>query len=159
MGIMEDLGSSSVKIWRIDKVALDMFWPEVEQLLEKYPGGITIYAAPADIKQAVFNGSLDLFVAVEEDKVLLAGLTCFQGSTNKYLEILWIGGRNFKKIQRLALERMELWAALHGARSIVGGGRRGWTKVLEEIGFKFHRVEMIKPVRFILTDTGISRRQ
>lgn len=142
-------------IWRIEPSSVEVLWGTVEYFLQKYPGNFTTYTTPADLKKAVFEERLDCWVGIVDQEIKLVGITCFQGTAKKYLEILWIGGTNFREFKEAALDKLEKWGALHGAEEIVFGGRPGWVREMADLGFRFHRVEVSKPIKYIRSEAGI----
>lgn len=157
MDTTEPRGSSSddgLGTWRVGVDSFDMFWPAAKHILETYPGGLLDYTSVETIKEMIQDGKLDLWISLIDNEICLAGLTQFQGEKEKYLEILWIGGTDFKLLKDSALDKLEKWGALHGATKIILGGRAGLSRIMRGSGFHFHRIEVSKPLKYVRTDSG-----
>jgi len=144
----------SLGIWRVGPDSFQMFWPSVESILSEHPGGLLNFISIDTVKELIQEGKLDLWIGLVNNEICLAGLTQFQGSVEKYLEVLWTGGSHFNQLKGLAIDKLEKWGALHGADKIVLGGRLGLIRSMRSIGFEFHRIEVSKPLRYVRTDSG-----
>lgn len=152
MDIMELRGGNSAEVYRVATTSIDFVWPRCLELMQTYDGGVFQFTDFDSVYQALKEDKIELWVGLRNKKIEIAGLTQVCGSKETYVELFWLGGENFSDFLEIGLQRIQQWSALIGAKNLVIGGRIGWTRRLKPFGFKFHRIEMIKPLDFIKTD-------
>lgn len=74
-----------------------------------------------------------LFVAMDGDE-LLAAATCWM-STEGYVEVKLVGGRDYPRWLAELNEAIGAAARGAGATRLTAIGRRGWTKILSRLGW------------------------
>lgn len=101
-------------------------WPEAERLLEpaRARGGFP----------SVLDDDEALFAVLDGDE-LLAVATAWL-STDKYVEVKLIGGRDHRRWLKALDEKIGAVAAEAGATRMIGIGRAGWLRELRHMGWR-----------------------
>lgn len=100
-------------------------WPEAEALLEpaRARGDFPSCLEPDEVLFAVMDGN-----------ELLAAATAWL-STENYVEVKLVGGRDYRRWIRLLDERIGAEARAAGATRLMAIGRAGWLKELKHMGW------------------------
>lgn len=100
-------------------------WPEAEALLEpaRARGGFASCLEPDEV----------LFVVMEGDELLAAATAWL--STEHYVEVKLVGGRDCRRWIKALDERIGSDARRAGAGRMVAIGRAGWSRILQRIGW------------------------
>lgn len=140
--------TSSYQVWRIAPKDVEYIWPDIERFILAADENFQKFSDLPTVKQVILDNTIDLWVGFKDNEITLVGLTAVLGNLEKYLDIIWIGGTHFKQLYPKGMEKFELWAALHGAKTIRASGKRKLQRVLARHGFEVHRVEMSKTISF-----------
>ena len=100
-------------------------WPEAEALLEpaRARGGFPSCLEPDEV----------LFVVLDGDELLAAATAWL--STEGYVEVKLVGGRDYRRWLGELNDRIGSDARVAGATRMIAIGRRGWAKALAHIGW------------------------
>lgn len=112
-------------------------WPKVRPYLSKaveHTGG---RYETDDILVALFNNEQHLWVAFNDEGVQGVAVTMFLSYPRKsVLSILFCAGVDAKEWRGEMLSTLRKWAKDHGCDAIEACGRKGWTRYMEQYGFK-----------------------
>lgn len=110
-------------------------------LVEKYIADALVFTRgaflPEDICNACEKGSMQLWLATEDDEVLAALVSEITDYPRmRIIGVPFIGGKKLRHWFRPALHTIEAWSKEMGCVGMQGGARRGWAKLakMEEVG-------------------------
>lgn len=125
-----------ISVGKIDPDVLPYVWDDVVALIvERGPEWLRTVAL-SDIFQMVQGGHMDLWGATEDDQlvgVLFASWTRHRHEADYHVN--WIAGTGMKKWWRPGLQKIEQYVALHNGTALLIGGRVGWNRLLEPMGY------------------------
>lgn len=151
---MQEHGTSSVKCGKVEGLSLELVLEPVLEIIKRHPRGILDIATLDEVTHALRNNLLDVWVAANDVEIKFVALTqTSMFASSKTMFVVWIGGTDFSTYAPPLLEKAEKWCALHQIKHISASATRGWAKRLMKIGFTSPRVELIKPVGFLVSDT------
>jgi len=106
---------------------LPKIWPKVHDILksavDQNDGFVMI-----DVYYAILNGTMQLWIATDNDKIKGVGVTQLVTYPQKLTcLLLFTAGIDFDHWRHL-LTDMERWATLQGCKDLEFYGRRGWLK-------------------------------
>ena len=158
MDTTDQHGSNSVNVGRVFPESLPFMWEPVKALLEKHPQHFLDYTSAETVYEYLMENRLELWIGLHQRDIELACITHLFGHKKKYLEILWIGGKNFERYAEEGLKKLEVWAAIAGASELRVGGRKGLLRLLASRGFKQQRVELAKTISYVkIADDEVAR--
>lgn len=113
-----------------DKSHVERLWPTVAPLLALAVGLSNGCYEMDDVLADLMGGKQELWVALDEDRVVAAMTTMFdQYPRKKTLKVVFIGGKKMKKWLAEFRELVEFHAWQNGASMIEGFFREGWVRV------------------------------
>lgn len=116
-------------------------WPHIgghfESFADRSRGEWTV----GELVKEVARGNRQLWVAIDEGKIVATALTQVIDSPMHTVEITHCAGENREDWFEVALERIEEWGRQRGSRRMRIICRPGWVRGLKPLGFKeTHRV-------------------
>lgn len=103
-------------------------WQDLGPMLAKAQA-----ADQADGRQSVFDGNAQLWAVLDNFEPIGAAIT---GIKDGRLLVWQIAGHSLSKWQSIFVETVAAWARSVGCTALYGAGRKGWTKVVEPMGFR-----------------------
>jgi len=108
-------------------------WPAVHPMLgkvvERSEGELSIN----DIWEAVNSQQMQLWVVVDEGKVIMSMLTQFiHYPQKKILRVISLAGENFKEVHKQFNDMFESFAITNECSALELWGRKGWKKMLPD---------------------------
>lgn len=133
-----------------DKEDIDKAWGFVSEQLEKKPFGITNYVSIDGIKDMIYKGEMQLWIAGYNHgkavEVRICMLTCFLTyQKRKVLFISYVGGSDLRGYIN-AWPYIRQYAREHDATHIEMHGRKGWSRFSSVLGFKATSINFSVPV-------------
>jgi len=148
-----EAGQSLVRAGKVSGQTLAILMPRIMQIVQTHPQGILDMASVTELQTSLETEALTTWVAGDENELHLVALTqTSMFKANPTLFVIWVGGEEFTKYGPPLLEVAEKWAVTQNIKQISFSGRRGWEKVLKPLGFSAPRIEMVKPVGWMLSD-------
>lgn len=127
----------TIQVGKIDPELLPFVWDDVTALVvERGPEWLRTVAL-SDIFQMISNERMDLWGATENDEligVLFASWTRHRFEADYHVN--WIAGTGLRKWLRPGIQKIEQYVALHHGTALLIGGRVGWHKLLEPMGYE-----------------------
>lgn len=151
MDITEEVGVSSDErtIGLVSKDHLMQAWPCALKVLRRYPKGLLDGRySEEDVLLALLKEDWQLWVGITDDgEVELVGI-CRpeQYHDGVVYRIVHVAGA-WKAYMPEALETLEQFASLAGAKEIAWDGRKGWTGRMSKYGYSVVSYEMRKPIQ------------
>lgn len=135
----------SLQIGRLDPSSINVVWPDVVELIEAKGSKLLETFSLQELYCYVLQGVYELWLVTEEDELKLFGFCVWDRHENRSdYHVLWIVGSGLEHL-KAAIPLVEQYACMHGASELIFGGRPGWARVLEPLGFS-PRKQWAKPV-------------
>lgn len=138
---MADTGTNKNKQMKAGIVGLDdvpYVWEEVAPLLQKAVKRSEGELSTDDVLEHIQNQTFQLWVAIVEEKIIMAMVTQFIDYPRKrVLRVLSIGGENFSVLHEKFNPMVESFALENGCTSLELWGRKGWKKMLPDWESKY----------------------
>lgn len=133
-----------------DREDIDKAWPFVESVLHRKPFGITDYVSSDGIKDMVYKGEMQLWIAGYNKgkgvEVRICMLTCFlEYQKRKVLFISYVGGGGLRGYIN-AWPHIRDYALSRNATHIEMHGRKGWERFSSILGFKQTSINYSAPI-------------
>lgn len=126
------LALKGIQFDEVDSVWHD-FWPLLSKA-EEYNAGVPI--TENDTKEAMKAGKVQGWACMDVDKMVIAfTTTIYETPSGKTLEVVAVGGSRLDE-WLWALDRVAEWGQSLGCKRLLTSGRKGWTKILSQVGFK-----------------------
>lgn len=140
------------KITIIPQLLVEQMWPKVLPLLEKAREYWQGYFTLDDIKVSVLAGSMQMWTAIEKDKVYMVGLTSLEPyPACLVLRILLIGGSDVRRILP-CISEIENWGAMLGAQKCEIIGRDAWWTLMKPYGYVKRSIVLTKDIVSMISD-------
>lgn len=152
---MEALGTSSVRVGKIEGPSLGVLFDTIRVMVEDHPRGILDFATIEEVMESIANGSLQIWGAGNAVELKLLALTTISMFKKKSaLFVTWIGGTEFSTYGPQLLDVAEKWCAMNGVQEIQASATPGWGRRLGKLGFIAPRVELVKAISYVKTEDG-----
>lgn len=146
--IMGEAGTSldrPSRVWLVERENINSVWQAVEQVIvENGQEFLEWYSLP-ELWEELHRGGMDLWVVVEEGKIIVVGLCGTERHARKAAyHVYWVGGKGFLKHRRDGIARIEQFAKeVVGAEWVMINGRPGWIRAMKKFGYNIatYRIE------------------
>ncbi len=130
-------------IWLVPTERVTDVWSEVEALLRPVIALPACRCTLSGTLTALRTGARQLFVAIEQNTIVAACVTCITSyDIGDWLTVILCGGRGLDEWGEEGKAAIEQWAEQCGCRNVEIWGRDGWAKALgyERTGAMMQRV-------------------
>lgn len=123
-------------------------WPHVVGWLDKALGKTGSIMSVDDLRRGVRNGAMRLWTIHRDDRLVGAFVTeIVRGGNGAALNVLALGGVDMPKWIEDFDAAVQAYAEANHCMMIVEMGRRGWTRVLDRLGWSAGPAVMVKVTR------------
>jgi len=129
---------SNCKIVLVSPEDIPYIWEKVHEHLKLMMPHSEGELNPEDFYDAIYEGEMQLWVAVDGDELLASMVTQIVNYPRKrIMRIISIAGKSMEEwIEYMPI--IEDWALEHGCVSLECWGRKGWLKVLKDWKCSYH---------------------
>lgn len=128
---LDDLALVPVTSEKIERI-----WPHVRRYVESFLRHADGLYEADDIKSALVARDMQLWVAVRENRIQALGVTqIVRHPRASICHLVGVAGDNRRLIARFEKD-VSAWAQANGCRHFEALARRGWLKVLPEMGWR-----------------------
>ena len=138
---MKDLILDNLVLPAVPTAVVDVIWNDVSRVLHR-----SVLTAGGrfdlnDVRKGIKSGFYDLWVVMEEDRVVAALTTRVVAYPQcKSLALDWIGGSRMREWLPQAQKVMTKFAKENGCTQLEGYGRKGWDRWLRAYGWEPHYI-------------------
>ena len=138
---MKDLILDNLVLTAVPTAVVDVIWNDVSRVLHR-----SVLTAGGrfdlnDVRKGIKSGFYDLWVVMEEDRVVAALTTRVVAYPQcKSLALDWIGGSRMREWLPQAQKVMTKFAKENGCIQLEGYGRKGWDRWLRTYGWEPHYI-------------------
>jgi len=134
-----------LQVGRLVPESINVIWGDVTELIEDKGKELLKTYSLKELYCAVLTGVYDLWLVTRGEELEMIGFCVFDRHDNKTdYHVLWIVGNGLGNL-KAAIPVVEQYACMQGATELIFGGRKGWQRVLEPLGFS-SRQQWAKPV-------------
>lgn len=123
----------------------DEAWPACRHLIAEaleYTQGFT----PEDVRVRILNGLSQLWVVEKDMQIVACAVTEVANYPRAKSLLVWLlCGVNFEQWKE-CVAQLEMFARAHGCSTIEAVGRRGFEKMVRDLGFTSPRATFVKKV-------------
>jgi len=113
-------------------------WPRVEPLLDKVCHRSQGELLTKDYLSYIMNGDMQLWVALDEDKIVMSMVTQFiEYPQKRILRVIAIAGEKFSEAHKKFNDMFESFALTNNCSALELWGRKGWKKMLPDWDSKY----------------------
>ncbi len=135
----------SLDVGRLNPSHIDVIWSDVVGLVERKGQELLKTYSLKELYLAVSSGLYDLWLVTDEDELKMFGIGVWNPHDNKSdYHIICVVGEGLANL-KAAVPVVEHYVCLRGGSELIFGGRGGWARVLEPLGF-VPRNQWAKPV-------------
>lgn len=133
-------------LFRVPPEAINVYWPEVERLLNEYPETWNIGQTLDTIQQLLLLGNLHLWVLQDSrSDIYLMAFTEWRVFPNcRGLCCVWMAGQKLTDYLQLVMSGMEEFARAYDATITMIEGRPGFQKIFANQGYRPLSTTIIK---------------
>ncbi len=133
------------EVGRLCPESINVVWPDVTAMLETKGQELLKTYSVKELYIAVLTGVYDLWLVTVGPELKMFGFCAWdRHDARSDYHVLWIVGEGLDNL-KAAIPAVEQYACMNGATDLVFGGRGGWARVLEPLGFSPRKV-WSKPV-------------
>ena len=116
--------------------SLQSAWPDVVELLEARGQEFLARVSLEELFVGILKEEIDLWIATEEcDLRMVCFMAWEHHAKESNYHVMWLAGSGLREYPVPGLDKIEQYACMRGAKSVIFGGRKGWLRALEPYGY------------------------
>ena len=124
-----------IEVGRLNPEHINAVWPDVSAMIEAKGSELLKTYSLKELYCAVLTGTYELWLVTRGGELKMFGFCVWDRHDERSdYHVLWIVGEGLENL-KAAIPVVERYACLHGASELIFGGRGGWARVLEPLGF------------------------